>query len=368
MEDFVSKAPGQIAAAAFCSKSKSSEVIFTVTEVVRFAMHLSCRLHPHLRKESRYNKKPFCARIDANAGIRPNSSLVGREGLRRSPTHWQGRKGCQRCQRMAYRVGGTRGAVQLTERVLRKNLSGLRQFLVLQIVRCQQSHERIAEEVLILPVVESPCHLLQVGGEMFHRDFMPRAHNSALEKRERGFNRVRGYAHLAFVADVLFGPVVNALVLRFAVGRRAEIIEFRFIGHNDINGLVNVALNNLVNLFLIQWGIGLNEVEMSAALTNADYRDVLLPLIGIVRVTADVHLIDFYGAREFMIRLCHRLADAVTEIPRRLVSHTQGALELVCRHTLAALTKQVGAEKPLPQVQMCIVEDGCCGNGELVMA
>jgi hypothetical protein len=102
MDEFVSKAPGQIAAAAFCSKSKSSEVILTVTEVVRFAMHLSCRLHPRLGKETRYNKKTFCAIIDANAGISPTSPIASREGLFGPPIYGTARPGYDRFQRVAY--------------------------------------------------------------------------------------------------------------------------------------------------------------------------------------------------------------------------------------------------------------------------
>jgi len=203
---------------------------------------------------------------------------------------------------------------------------------------------------------------------MFHGNFMPRANYAALEKRERRFDCVRSDAHLAFVADVFFRPVVNALVLRPVVGCGGEVIESRFIGHDDIDSLVYVAGNDLVHLVLIQRRIRLDEVQVSAAFTDADYRGVFLPLVGVLRVAPDVHLIDFHGAREFVIRFCHRLADAVTEIPRRLVAHAQSALELVRRHTLPALAEQVGAKKPLPQVQMRIVKDGRCGDSELVMA
>ena len=50
--------------------------------------------------------------------------------------------------------------------------------LVFEIVRCQEPHERIAKEVLVLAIVETLSHLLQVGKKMFHGDFMPRATNA----------------------------------------------------------------------------------------------------------------------------------------------------------------------------------------------
>jgi hypothetical protein len=52
MLDRVSTAFGQIAFAAFSSSPKSSALIFTVTDVVRFPMHLSWPLRPFAGKES----------------------------------------------------------------------------------------------------------------------------------------------------------------------------------------------------------------------------------------------------------------------------------------------------------------------------
>jgi hypothetical protein len=57
--------------------------------------------------------------------------------------------------------------------------------------------ESVPKQELILAIIEAPRHLLHVGGKMFDRDFMPRAHHSTLEQRECGFNRVHGDAQPA---------------------------------------------------------------------------------------------------------------------------------------------------------------------------
>jgi hypothetical protein len=43
----------------------------------------------------------------------------------------------------------------------------------------------------VLPVVESPCHFVEVGCKVFRADFMPPAHDSALQQRECGLYAVR---------------------------------------------------------------------------------------------------------------------------------------------------------------------------------
>lgn len=230
----------------------------------------------------------------------------------------------------------------------------------------QQTNERIAEEVLILAVVKAPRHLLQVGGKMLHRNLMPRAHYATLEQRERGFDRVRRDAEPTLVPDVLLGLVIHRLV--FAVVLRGfEVVELRFVGHDDIDGLVHVSRNDLVDFVLIQIA-GRDEVQVTAALTNADDWRVLLPLVRVLGVATDVHLVNFNRAFELMVRLFHGLADAVTEIPRGLVGDAEHSLNLVCGDAFARFGNQVRDEKPFRQRQVRVMKDRADRHRELVAA
>lgn len=246
-------------------------------------------------------------------------------------------------------------------------LGCFREFFVFEVVRLQHLDERIAEEVLILAIVEAPGHLIQVGRKMFHRDLMPRTHNTAFEERESRLDCICGHGQTAFVSNIFIFRVIHPLMLRIVESRGGEIVELRFVGHNHVNGLVHVSRNDLVDLVLVQVR-GRDEVEMPLALTDANDGLVLLPLVSVGRMTTDIHFVNFYCALEFMVRLFHRFADAVTQIPCRLIAHTQRALELIRRHALAALAEQIRAKKPFPQVQMRVVENRRCGDRKLVMA
>lgn len=230
----------------------------------------------------------------------------------------------------------------------------------------QHLNERIAEEELVFPVVKTPCHLLQVGGEMLHRNLMPRAHHATLEQRERGFNRVRRDAQAAFVADVFFGLMIDRFM--FAVELRGvEIVEPGFVRHNHVNSFVHVPSNNLVNLVLVEVRRR-DEMQATAALPNAHDWRVFLPLVRILCVTADIHLINFHGALEFVLCLFHCFADAVTEIPRRLIRQAEHSLDLVCRNPLARFGNQISDEKPFREREMRVMEDRSYGHGELIAA
>ncbi len=107
---------------------------------------------------------------------------------------------------------------------------------------------------------------------------------------------------------------------------------------------------------------------MPATLTDADYWRVLFPLVHILGVAADVHLINLHRAREFVVRLFHCLADAVTEVPRGLVGDAEHSLDLVCGNPFARFCHQIGHEEPLRQRQMRVMEDRSHSHGELVAA
>lgn len=202
---------------------------------------------------------------------------------------------------------------------------------------------------------------------MFDRDFMPCAYNAALEQGKCGFNRIRRDTQAAFVTDVFIGLVIDALVLRLAIHRRGEIVEPRFVRHDHIHGLVHVSGDDLINLGLIQIARR-DEVEMSAALADADYWRVFLPLVCVLGVASDVHLVDLDRSLEFVIRFFHRFADAVAEVPRCLVGDAQHSLDLIRGDALARFRNQVGHQEPFGERKMRVMEDRPDRHRELIVA
>ena len=195
---------------------------------------------------------------------------------------------------------------------------------------------------------------------------MPRSHDTALEQTEGRLYRVGRYAHSLFISHVLLGLVVYGLVLA-AILRSVEVVDGRFVRHDNVNSFINIAVDDVINRLVVDL-VRMDEVQVTAALSNANYWSLIAPALGTLRLSADVHLVNFDRPCEFVVSLSHCGPDTMTEIPCGLIADSQRALDLVSRHSLAALAEQVGAEKPLPEVQMGIVEDRCGSDRELVMA
>ena len=203
---------------------------------------------------------------------------------------------------------------------------------------------------------------------MFDRDFMPRSNDTALEQRECRLHGIRSTAQSVLITYVLIDTVIQSLMSRLAELRHLEIVEFGFVRHDDIDTLVHISRNNLVHLFLSQI-IRINEVEMSAALPNADNGGFLTPLFLIRRLSAYVSFVNLDLARQLVaLSFLHGSADSVTQIPRGFVANSQSSLELVRAHSFARFTEQVSAQEPLPQWQMRVMEDRASRDAELIVA
>jgi len=202
---------------------------------------------------------------------------------------------------------------------------------------------------------------------MLCRDTMPRAHNPALKQAECRLYRVCADRDV-LLAHVLIGTVIDALMTRLMVCSELEIVEFGFIGHDDIDGRIHVAGNDVVNGLLVHV-LSLDKVEMAAALTNADDRSLVLKLALVTALlSADVGFVNLDCAGEFVPRFGHRSADSVTEVPCSLVGDAKHSLDLICRHSLTRFAQQVRSSKPLWQRQVGIVEDSPGHYRELVAA
>ncbi len=72
-------------------------------------------------------------------------------------------------------------------------------------------------------------------------------------------------------------------------------------------------------------------------------------------------------AQHRFIGLRHCVPDAMAEIPRRLVAHSDRALNLAGRHTLLRLAEQVRGQKPLAKRKMGVIKHGAGSDGKLVV-
>src|SRR5882672_5309541 len=196
---------------------------------------------------------------------------------------------------------------------------------------------------------------------------MIRANHRSLEQRPCVLNAIR----VNVTAHILFSSMVHRFVFRVMVFD-AEIRRVLV----RVN-LLRVRLGSLGNKFsndLLAWVLatllGLHS-DRSAALDCSDNHS-LVSEVGAespMLFAANPGLIHFDCATQFCrANLLHGLADAMAEIPSRLVAHCERALELIGRHTLLGFGHQIGSEKPFPERQMGIMEYGSSGRAELIRA
>src|SRR6267378_8306235 len=99
---------------------------------------------------------------------------------------------------------------------------------------------------------------------MYRRDFMPRSHNAALEKREGRFHSV-----CMHITMRVFPRVVNRLVqvpLHFVERIR---INGRFIGHNHFYMAPDIGIDNFAYCRGLRI-LSANQSEVTIALSDAD--------------------------------------------------------------------------------------------------
>src|SRR5712692_7319371 len=142
------------------------------------------------------------------------------------------------------------------------------EFFVFEVVGMNEFKHRIPKQERVLPVIESPRHFIKVGCQMLCRYTMPRSHDPALQKRERGFNRVR--VNVAFHIDA--APMLDRLVLAVMHTSpfHGEGVGHEFIRHNHVNIVAHVffdVLSEGASLHILS----MEEAKLAAALPESDH-------------------------------------------------------------------------------------------------
>src|SRR4029077_7266015 len=235
----------------------------------------------------------------------------------------------------------------------------LSQVLVFEVVRVNELKHCVPKQERILPVIEAPCHFVQIGLKMLSRNPMPCANNSALEQREVRFHSICMNVSLHIdPALVLNGFVWNVRHSSFLqrVGISRELIG---------NEHVNISANILFDVACQCAGLcilSMEEAETATTLPNT-YNNFFLilaiPHAFAMLLSADIGFVYFDGASHlFEWRgIGHCVPDSVEEIPSCAVINAEHPLKLVRTHTLAGLAKQIYGKKPFCEREMCIVED-----------
>lgn len=209
---------------------------------------------------------------------------------------------------------------------------------------------------------------------MLRADVMPRAEDAALQKRKRALNRVG----MNVAVNVNAPAVIHGLVARLEVRDRLLVCP-KFVGNDHVNVLAHV-LADVAGESAGRNIFGVEEAQIAVALADADH-DFLAALaapvdllrailrVHILRLAADERLVNLNRAVQHRaIRLTHRAADAVAEIPSRLVANAERALDLIRAHSLARLAEQIDGDEPLKKREMRVVEDRVSCDRKLIVA
>ena len=224
----------------------------------------------------------------------------------------------------------------------------------------------VEEQIRPLPAIKAELHLFQIGREMLGANPVPRSGDAALEKREGGFDGVG----VNVPHDIHAGTVVNFLVVGPLSLSHGGIVRGRIIRENDFHVLADILADVLRERSALSIS-RMEEAEIAIALANADhYFLVVEPCdmsfsFDLAANVGNVHL--YFAVEHGLVGLRHGMADAMAEVPRRFVAHSDRSLNLAGRHSLLRFTEQVRREEPLAERQVRVVEHRAGSDGELIV-
>src|SRR6266849_6696894 len=150
---------------------------------------------------------------------------------------------------------------------------------------------------------------------------MPRPNDAALEQAECGFDGIG----MNVAMRVLPCVVDRAVLFPLNPGERPRV-DLRFVRHNDFHTRTQVVVDNLAD------GFGssvcrMNHAEVAIPLPNADDNLFVRPGTPAALLAAYVGFIYLYRATFNLVRqyVLHRSPDAVAQVPRSFVTHSDGA-------------------------------------------
>ena len=225
----------------------------------------------------------------------------------------------------------------------------------------------IQEQSGLVTAIESERHLFAVGLKMLRAKSVPAAYDAALQERECRFDRIG--VDVAFGVDAEFVPnrLVSAIFAEM-LGRAPIGVEI--VCEQDVYILTDILSDVLFERSRLRV-CGMKEPKITAALTDADndffvIKSCALAFSPVLSANVGFVHLDLPG-EHFLLALDHRGADAVAEIPCRLVAHAERTLNLAGRHSFLGFAQQERCEKPFRKRQVRVVKNCASGHSELVV-
>jgi hypothetical protein len=230
--------------------------------------------------------------------------------------------------------------------------------------------ECVEKQVWIFTAVKPERHFIEIGRKVLGTNLVPRSHDSALQQREGALNRIG--VNISNRIDMF--AVIDSLMAVAEFSKRSRVGR-EIISHNHVYIFGDVFADVLCERALSRIG----SVEKSKiAIALADTNDNLFvsstlsaPILAdTAQFAAYIGFIHLNRSVEHRLTcLFHCCADAMAEVPRRLVApESERALNLASTHALLGLAEQQGSQEPLCKGQMRVIEDRPSHHCELVVA
>ena len=244
------------------------------------------------------------------------------------------------------------------------------EFLILHLIGGQQSAKRITKQERIVPLIEAPFKFLKVTIEMFSAHLVVGTDDRPLKQAPDAFDAIG----MNVAPHPFLRTVIDALVL--CVGVSASVVAGIVVSVDPACvGMSRFSHETMKHLGVSPLLAPFDpKIDLAAAFQGTENHrliaDVSRP--NVTALSADISFVHFdRSANAADLQgsdLCHRLADAMAEIPSRFVANGDRSPKLAGRDSLLAFAHQIHGKKPLPQSKVRIIKNRTSRHGELVAA
>jgi len=224
--------------------------------------------------------------------------------------------------------------------------------------------QSVQKQIGVLPAIETELHFIQIGREMLCADLVPGSHDAPLQERECILNRIR----MNVATNILPRSVIDGLMLRLSnrmlVGLQAVSDDYIHVCAD----IVTDVLRQCAGLSIFS----MKESQFPIPLANTDYYFFVRsghPPSGITLFSAHIGFIHLDSTVQHgQLYFFHSSTNTMAEIPRSLVTHSEGTLDLIRGHALASFHQKQDGHKPARQWQVRVVKDRARSHGKLIAA
>lgn len=230
--------------------------------------------------------------------------------------------------------------------------------------------QRIHEEIGILATIESEFHLCEVSRKMLCADLVPRSDDATLQEREGVFDCVG----MNVPVNINLVTMTNGLVL--SAFDASSDHRFWIAGVFVRDHYFNIGAHSFFDVLRQRPRLNVasvKEPQFATTLPESDNNFLVairsVPSLAASLPTADERFVHFDSTvRHRAICLFHGSTNAMAQVPRGLIAHSESTFDLIGTHSFSGLAQKQHGHEPCFEREMGVVEYSLGKNAELVSA